>query len=366
MKTDTELEALLRATLATHAQEVRDAAAVPVARELHRPGRRWLPALIAAAVVLAVAIAVTVATGGRDRHMHQPVGPSPTTTKLTPSPSPTPHAARRISLNWFGMKKVPGWAPHLQLSEPGYRVLAMRSGADPDQPVGCNGCASASAYVFVFDRGRFAAAQHGVTNWKHVDVAGTTGYLGSMQWYPNLKHVVPTLAWQYRPGSWAMVQGVTNLGGTEQNLLLVAHAVEPTKAEPIRLPFVLGYIPSLPITEVMDERSAGYALTLTFGATGAPGSESQEMDFTVWPQAAGTGQVQRTAANRRTIGGVVGYYADGVADVPIPYGYIEFGVTHSDTTTPEDLHDMQRIMQTIQWRYGDGRTGWPPAEQAIP
>jgi hypothetical protein len=317
--------------------------------------------------VVAVAIAVSVATGGRAGRTHQPVHPSPTITKVTPSPSPTAHAERQVSLNWFGMKTLPGWAVHLRESEPGYRVFAVHRDTDPDQPVGCNGCESASAYVFVFDRGKFAAATHGVPNWQQVGVSGTTGYLGSMEWYPGIKHVVPTLAWQYRPGSWAMVQGVTGVGGSEQNLLLVARAVEPTVAEPIRLPFVLGYIPSLPITQVSDDRSEGYAFTIAFGAVGAPGSDTREMDFTVWPDPTGNaGDVKRTAANRRTIGGVVGYYADGVADVPIPNGLIEFGVSHSETTTPEDLHDMERIMQTIRWRYGDSRTGWPPAEQAIP
>ena len=85
MKTDNELEALLRATLSSRAAEVTEAADVPP-RTSTRP-RRWLPAIAAAAVIAAIA---GTAVGIRVASHHGPAGPSPTPTHTrSASPSPT-------------------------------------------------------------------------------------------------------------------------------------------------------------------------------------------------------------------------------------------------------------------------------------
>jgi hypothetical protein len=311
-----------------------------------------------------VIVTAGVVIGIRASHSNAPAKPSPTV-HTTPAPAPSPHAARRVSLAWFGFKPLPGYTLHVRWAEPGYRAIAVRKSDDPDTPYDCNGCENASAYVRVFDRGVFSPNRYGVPGWQRVSVAGTTGYLGSMTFYGERPgHILRTLVWQFRPDRWAMIQAVTDLGGTTQNLLTVARAVEPTRSVPVRLPFTLGYVPALPITGVTDDRSEGYAFTISFGHTSNTSYSARSLDITLWPS--GGGDVKHTAANRRSIGGVVGWYAKAVADVPIPSGVVEFGLTHSFATTSADVRDMQRIMQAIHWANGDGSTPWPTAKQAIP
>lgn len=87
MKTDTELEALLRATLKARAAEVTEAADLPTTTTSRlRRSHRWLPALAAAAIIAAVAATVV---GIRVAGSHAPAKPPAS----SPSPSPTRTAA---------------------------------------------------------------------------------------------------------------------------------------------------------------------------------------------------------------------------------------------------------------------------------
>lgn len=80
MKTDADLEALLRETFIVRTAEVTESPGVVLPVRSHQL-RRWLPA-IAAAVVIAVAAGVIV--GSRLTHKHAPAHPTP---RPTPSPA---------------------------------------------------------------------------------------------------------------------------------------------------------------------------------------------------------------------------------------------------------------------------------------
>jgi hypothetical protein len=76
MKTDTELEALLRSTLTGRAESVQDARPFVAPARAPRRIRPWVPALAAAAVVIVVAAGVWI--GVRLTHSSRPVHPTPT------------------------------------------------------------------------------------------------------------------------------------------------------------------------------------------------------------------------------------------------------------------------------------------------
>src|SRR4051794_6060309 len=202
----TDLETELRAMLRTRADDITTlpervlpatGADVVVLRPgLHRRRTNWLVAATVTAV-LAIAAAVFAAS---DRDRSGPPTTQHTTSSATPTPTPTSHAPRKVNLAWFGMRSVPGFDRHLWLSDPGYRTLAVRARADQGVPVGCNGCEMASDYVVVFDRGAFDAKKYGVTMWTRTAVSGHSAYVGTMPWYGAKDHIVPTIAWQFRPG----------------------------------------------------------------------------------------------------------------------------------------------------------------------
>lgn len=92
MKTDTELEALLRETFAGRADTLHDARPWQPPAHAAQPARRWLPVL-AAAMAVAI-VAAGVALGVHFRHSNKPAHPKPTpTTSSLPAPA-TLHALR--------------------------------------------------------------------------------------------------------------------------------------------------------------------------------------------------------------------------------------------------------------------------------
>ncbi|MFN2561202.1 MAG: hypothetical protein ABR571_07905 [Jatrophihabitans sp.] len=340
----------------------------------HRFDRRnhpnpWLIAAAVAAVLAVIGTAVAFRGGDSRRSPATTQSPSPLHSSA-PAPSPTGHARRSISLSWFGMKSIAGFAEHARASEPGYRWLAVRGRTDTGVPVGCNGCESASAYIYVLDKGRFTRASS-VRAWTEVSVGGRTGYLGSMPSYPDGRHELPTLAWEFRPGEWALVQGVTAIGSTRDALVRIAAAVEPARSVPIELPFRLDYVPSLPITAIEDDRSEGYAFTMDFGS-----SDGVSMNITLWNQKTLAGRYDSSNAIPQTIGGLPGYFStnEGAA-VRYATGLALISVSGIDNTMvgePQSRVDAQtrllmtRIVNGVHWTNGTGRAPYLAAEKAIP
>jgi hypothetical protein len=336
-------------------------------RRSHRGA--WLIAASVAAVLAVVGTAVAFRGGDGRPSPATTHSPSPLHT-TSAAPGPSGHAERAVSLFWFGMKTIPGFAEHMRGSELGYRWLAVRGRTDTGVPVGCNGCESASAYIYVLDKGRFTeqAAVHSLTK---VSVAGHTAYFGTMPSYPRGEHDLPTVAWEFRPGEWALVQGVTAVGGTREALTTIAAAVEPTRADPIELPFRLDYIPSLPITAVEDDRSEGYTFVLRFGSI-----DSVSVDITLWNQQDLGGRYDSSNAVPQRIGGLPGYFStnEGAA-ARYAGGLAIFGVSGVENTMvgqPQAKIDAQtralltRIVDGVHWTNGTGRAPYVAAGKAIP
>src|SRR5690242_1744580 len=106
MKTDAELETLLRSTFDGRAATVTTAAPF-TAPPAHGRTRTWVAAAAAAAVVAALAVTIAVVPRGHSNNTRHHV------TSPTPTPAPRHnHAPREISLNWFGVKPLPGYVTH--------------------------------------------------------------------------------------------------------------------------------------------------------------------------------------------------------------------------------------------------------------
>ncbi len=378
-----DLEAELRAMLQRRAGDITtlpervlpaaDDEILETRRGRHLRHTGWLVAA-AVAAVLAIAGAIVATTGERSAPtpaQHTTIRPGP-----TPSPTPANHAPRKVQLAWFGMRPVPGFIEHLWLSNPGFRTLAVRARADQDTPVGCNGCEMASDDIFVFDRGAFAAGKYGVAGWSRTEIAGHPAYLGTMEWYGVKGHVVPTIAWQFRPGEWAIVQGVTPLGGQSSSLKRVASAVRPTESVPIELPFRLGYVPDAPITQITDDRSEGYTFMMNFSSGRTDGLS---FDVTLWPQTSFAGAYDTATATRSDIGGLPGWIGDEGIAVRYHDGIAVFGVSNDgqqgsavgDRAAQARLNAerqlaLERVARGIHWTNGDGRAPYAKAEDAIP
>jgi hypothetical protein len=342
----------------------------PLHELAHRRRTAWLIAAAVAVVLTVVGAAVAIRSGGPTRTpaaTHSPTSPPTATPTISPRPA-TGHLPRQVSLAWFGMKKLPGYAERARSSEPGYRQLAVRRSGDTAVPIGCNGCEMASAYIDVFDKGRFDPRKASVENWQQVTIGGKAGYLGTMKWFSIGKYDLPTVAWQFQPGRWALVQAVTPDAGTRAALLTVATAVQPTVSVPIELPFTFGYLPTLPVIQVVDDRSEGYAFGMTFGSP-----DSVSFDITLWNSTQVGGRYDTAGTQLRTIGGLPGRYSfdhgaavvyhDGLA----VFGEADNGEGQSDPArTAFQREQMEYVLAGVRWTNGDGRAPYVPAEKAIP
>lgn len=356
---DTELRAMLReraGDIDTLPAYFTDLESVEVL-DTSRRHTAWLVAAAVAAVLAIVGALFAIRPGSTHRAPATTHSPSVTHTSTAPVPPPkTGHANRKISLSWFGMKALPGYALHARESDPGYRWLAVRNTGDIAQPEGCNGCESASDYIYVFDKGAFDAAKYGVTSWSPVRVSDTLGYIGLMPEYGASRYEVRTVAWQYASGAWTLVQGVTPSGSSNSALLEVANAVEPTVAVPITLPFALSYVPNLAITQVMDDRSEGYSFTMQFGEV-----MGRNMNVTIWPTPRFT-NYDTTSATPVLVDGQHGYY-DAGQGLGVSYNgqfiNIGFGEGNNPPAAADD-RQLRDVMAGLHWAPGT------PAERAIP
>jgi hypothetical protein len=333
---------------------------------------------VAAAVLVVAAVAAAVATVGGSRGRPHPVAPATRSTTTSPAVPPS-HAVRKARLAWFGLDPVGGFHVHERMSEPGSRTIGLRSSADHGVPVNCNGCAMVSDWVTVFDAGTFPAQRYGVTGWTRTTVDGHPAYLGRMPVVGTGRTTtVPTIAWAYGADAWAVVQGVTSLGGRSATLHALARATHPDVDVPIELPFRLGVVPlDRPVTGIDDDRPAGYAFTMQFGSADA----DPAFEITLWPGRSLAGRFDTAHASRTTVGGLAGWVdvSQGLA-VPYSNGLAVFGLSSQqagDATDPtsgaraaERANEVrvlqERLQRSITWTNGNGSAPYLAAEQAIP
>jgi hypothetical protein len=351
---DTALRAMLRErandidALPAAIAELNGLDIVDTGRRHHSPqGRRtaWLIAAAVAAVLAVVGAAVAIRSGSATKHL-SPATPSPTQHTSSPSPTPTTaHARRLITLSWFGMVRLPGYQLGSQTAQPGYRQLGIKPNDDHDLPPGCNGCAPWTAYITVFDKGRFAAS--GVDGWQQTSVGTARAYLGRRQWvgvHPDGdKTVVATLAWQYGSDKWVVVQGLTKATSGQQSLQHIASAVRPGESVPLRLPFRLGYLPPhLPVVFAYQDLTGQYPTQLRFGPI-------DPIDNGYAPML----EISVDLSTSRAVGA-------NCAHCPVSISL----TNASGLTSPASERQLARMLASITW-VGAGQPGIP-AEQAIP
>lgn len=371
---DMDLERLLRATLTTKAGGIDSGPAwtgAPVT-ELHAPHHRgWVAPLLAAAAVIALVAGAFALRPGTTNHHRTPAAtgtpsPSPTPSpRVTPTPGPAkPHAVRVASLSWFAMTKLAGFQYGERTSGATYRQVGVKPTSDTALPPGCNSCAPWTAYVTVFAEGRFDAAT--VAGWQRTTVHGATAYVGRTTWIGGGHTPVATLAWQFRSGRWAVVQGLTPATSPTAALVHIAGAVRPTQDEPLRVPFRLGYVPAgLPVTHVYEDQTGQYPTAIQLGEV-----NRRELDISVVKSNSYTGYFDTSTATPRKIAGFDGYVdaKHGSAAVKLYYNVIlVIGSTDDGgTVTARSARDLVKTLDSLTSAASDARTSWPTAERAIP
>jgi hypothetical protein len=346
---------------------------VPRRQSLRRPG--WSIAAAVACVLIVVGVATAlgrhVPSTRHENRAARSASPQPTSRTSPPTPAVqlphslpvTAHPARHVALTSIPLRNLPGYVIHQRTSAPGYRSVAVRARVDTGVPVGCNGCESATAYVDVFDKGRFDPTHYGLSSWAPTTVRGRAAYRGRMPWLAASGHQVPTLAWQFAAGRWALVQGVTTYGATTPVLTSIAAAVDPNAAAPVNVPFRLTWAPDLPVTGFSDDRSEGYALTVTLGHNDGTSYHDPQIDFALWPN--DPHSVAHTPDHRVSINRVTGWYdrARGVADIATTGGTLEIGVTDTGALSAADRVILDRVLAGLRI-LSDGAQS--PAEHAFP
>jgi hypothetical protein len=252
-------------------------------------------------------------------------------------------------------------------SELGRRSVAVRATADRDYP-DCDGdCEGATAYVTVFDRYAFHAANDDAAGWAATTVNGRPARLGRLR-EVNGTEVVPSLAWEFAPGRWALVQGLTPLGKAPEALHTVAAALQPVDSLPILVPFRFGWLPDLTVTSCFydpsQEASAGLTLVDNGGRT-----------LTAYVRNSDPGTVSHVPSHRVTVAGIAGWYdrLNGVLDVRLHDAWLEIDLSQVDPVTFSnrpltalDRADLDRVVAGVSFTGVDGRAPFVPLGQSVP
>jgi len=264
-------ESDLRAVLTDEARDISDPdeiiGRVHLAEPRRQPSvRRWLVPAAAAAAVVAAITAVGLVVG--DRH-NGSAGPESTTTlpgllgeDLWYTMTVNPVAGYDVTYREFDRTAVSSsiMLPH--------------------------GDGSSIGGVTAYAPGTYDATA--VKKGQRTTVQGRPAYYGKTRMSGSL---MPTLAWQPSPGRWIVIQGWNDTATRARHLdplteeMRVAAAVDVSAAEPIRLPFRVGYLPagrlvrhvSLHMTKPAGETDLDFSLSGQVGRT--PTGELTGRDF---------------------------------------------------------------------------------------
>jgi hypothetical protein len=147
----------------------------------------------------------------------------------------------------YGMRLDPV-PPGYTIASRNLTATASRVVFDAARTDGTAGGTADVVEVVVYLAGAFDATS--VRTGTAVSVDGVDGWYG-----PASGHVVngsgvdgdaiaPSVAWEYAPGSWAVVTGTAAQFQSQAVELAIAGTVHPTSGEPVRLPFRLDHAPS--------------------------------------------------------------------------------------------------------------------------
>jgi hypothetical protein len=198
-----------------------------------RSVRRFaLPAAAAAAVAAIAVVAITV-TSGDGEHGAVPPGHPQSSTPTQPSPTPT--HSHSVDLTWhFAVHPVPGY------------VIVRESISAEDQTARVTQKAANKDIggIDVYPPGVVPPELDTLSKGHRISVKGHRGYFA-------VTGERSATIWQYANGAWAEVSGDWGYSarGVDANAALmaelpIADAVDTTQADPLRIDFTLGYLPS--------------------------------------------------------------------------------------------------------------------------
>lgn len=317
----------------------------PDDRPTHHRATRWM-LVAAAAVVLAVTGSIIAVHNLGSGKVTSPAA----TVSHTPGPvRPAPNGAGRI-LQWtVGIDVPAGYQLMDRALAPTSQTVSLRKLADPDAKGCCGGSLPRTVYATVYNRGAFrsaVAAQAGTP----VRVGDRPAWSATLpggpfdSFTPISNDPLPSVAWEYAPDSWAVVQATTPATRELSRLLLVANAVRPGETSALRLPLRLGYLPA-----GLTARSASQNLVEVYGTTvtladAADPERATSLNIQVW--ADNTPKEQADGAQPITVGGRPGtLYPDGAAQIVLGTRSIVIGLGG-----PRGSHEeLMRVLAGVRW-----------------
>jgi hypothetical protein len=196
-----------------------------------------LPAAAAAAVAAVAVVAITLTSGNGEHRGQSGSSPAPTSTQPSPTSTPTPPVTQSdtIDLTWrFAVRPVPGYTI----------VRESISANDQSARVTQNDAHKDIGEIDVYAPGVVPRELNTLSKGQKISVNGHHGYFA-------VTGQRSATIWEYANGAWAEVSGDWgySASGVDPNAarlgeLQIANAVNTTQADPLRIDFTLGYVPS--------------------------------------------------------------------------------------------------------------------------
>lgn len=315
----------------------------------HKQPSRWL--LVAAvAAVLAVVGSLVIVQRFVDNRTTQPAGPSRPTSAPTAGPTTVPTRSPAGLLRWSFQLDLPqDYRLHDRaLTEHSQTVILARTG-DPDA-VGCCGNEPRTDYVIVYSAGEFdpTAALHG----SPVTVGRHSGYLATLPPGPFdaiskvSDHALPTLAWEYARGAWAMVQATTPTTQRPEELLRVANAVRIGAWSHIPVPLGLNFLPpGMVAQQATRNETETYGTTVIFGDGPVTSEATTQLRIQIWSEK-GPHQKSSNLTTPVAVGGRPGtLFSDGTVEVPLGTRSVTFDFFGPFASRAE----LMKILSAVYW-----------------
>jgi hypothetical protein len=327
-------------------------------------GRHVFAPLVSAAVVVA---AVGCST-------QQPADSQASSSLATsPSAAPGPPTVGLFDARWMGLapNQPQGWEELNRRITGDFQQFSLRPADETEYRYGCNGCAPWTVDLTAYAPGRFdpTEARTGVP----VAVsAGGDGFLAEDQ----AEHTA-TLTWQYAEDAWATVRGTTSATTELDRLVELAHALQPTRRTPIRLPLSMANVPAnMPLAELnvdtspLEDDALDYGTRLEFapcamaddGGLGDCRLGSDTMSVHIWPDdyRTPTGGREHTTVPLN-VGGRDGIYDELIKEAAVqvqPGMHVEFEL--SGPSYLDQRAGFERILAGVSWAPDPGNDAtWP-------
>jgi hypothetical protein len=325
--------------------------------------------------VFAQLVSATIMVAAVGCSTQQPADPqvlssTPTSASAAPAPPPT---VSEFDAQWMGVlpDQPQGWAELNRRITGDFQQFSLRPTDETEYRYGCNGCAPWTVDLTAYAPGKFDPA--GARTGRPVTVnADGDGFWGEDQ----ARHTA-TLTWQYADDAWATAKGMTSATTELDRLVELAHALQPTRRTPIRLPLSMPNLPAnLPLAEIdvdtspVQDDGLDYGTRLEFapcgmaenGGVGDCRLDTDRMSVHIWPDD------YRTPTGGRehvivalNVGGRDGLYDELIGEAAVqvqPGMHVEFEL--SGPSYPDQRAGFERILAGVSWAADPGNDAtWP-------